>query len=79
MDRSINPCDDFYDFACGKFKKETSSISLGSEINDLLQNQLKQLIEGPFHEGDPRTFKLAQSFYNVCLHSGTVIFSDLPI
>lgn len=78
MDRTIDPCDDFYKFTCGKFTKETvipddeSSVSLFSKTTNQLQDKLKATIEGKLEESDPTTFKLLQSYYNVCLDTGTV-------
>uniref|UniRef100_V9IJ66 Neprilysin n=1 Tax=Apis cerana TaxID=7461 RepID=V9IJ66_APICE len=51
MDREVEPCDDFYDFACGGFLKSTiipddkTTVNTFTGISDDLQNQLRTSIE----------------------------------
>ncbi|XP_058792656.1 neprilysin-2-like [Phymastichus coffea] len=73
MDKTINPCDDFYKFACGTFIKEAvipedqTSISRFTKIINKIQDELKQSLEQKLEKDDPKTFKLLQSYYNICL------------
>lgn len=79
MDRTINPCEDFHKFACGKFTKETvipedrTGVSFFTQTEDLLQVELKQSIEGQLKKTDPKAFQMVQSFYKACHDTGTVI------
>ena len=73
MDPSTHPCDDFYQFACGRFLKETqipedkTSVTTFSVISDLLLDQLKLIVTEPVQESDIKPYKLAKYLYKACM------------
>ncbi|XP_029033207.1 neprilysin-2 isoform X2 [Osmia bicornis bicornis] len=78
MDPEVEPCDDFYDFACGGFLKSTNipddktSVNTFTEISDELQNQLRTSIEEKSPPNEPKSFRLAKNLYKACMNK-TVI------
>ncbi|KAK5647015.1 hypothetical protein RI129_005479 [Pyrocoelia pectoralis] len=78
MDPSIDPCDDFYQFACGNFIKKTnipddkSSVTSFSVISDLLQEQLRTMIEEPVKQGEPKPFVLLKRIYKSCMNTTAI-------
>lgn len=69
MDPSVEPCDDFYQFACGGFLKKTNipddktSVTSFSLISDTLQEQLRTMIEEPIKSDEPKPFVLLKKLY----------------
>ncbi|CAK1588785.1 unnamed protein product [Parnassius mnemosyne] len=74
MDEQVDPCDDFYDFACGSFVKNTripddkTSVNTFSIITDQLQEQIRTLLDEPVTPGEPRPFVLAKTLYQACMN-----------
>jgi len=78
MDQSVDPCDDFYQFACGSFVKKTnipddkSAVTAFSVISDSLQEQLRTMIEEPVQENEPKPFKLTKKLYKACMNKAAI-------
>lgn len=76
MDQSVDPCDNFYKFACGGFLKSTivpgdkDSVSTFTLISDGLEEQLRTSIELPIQPNEPKPFRLVKNFYKSCMNEG---------
>lgn len=76
INRKIDPCRDFYEFACGSFAEdtytpdETSSVDTTSLMNDKLAEYLLTLLIKPPIDEDLNNYKLAKNFYNSCMQIG---------
>lgn len=79
IDSSIEPCDDFYHFACGNFVKETNipdekvSVNTFSIIGDLLQEQLRSLVSEEPRADEAKPFRLAKDFFKACMNKSELL------
>lgn len=75
MDSTVNPCDDFYKFACGNYIKsqvipeDKSEINSFTEIRDMVHNRLRILLEEPIKRTDIRPFRFAKQHYKTCMNT----------
>lgn len=74
MDFSVNPCNDFYSFACGNFLRNTvipddkELVNIFTIIGDKTNNQLRTLIDTKIDPNDPAPFNMAKKFYKTCMN-----------
>ena len=59
---SADPCIDFYQFACGNSEINTFVLN-----NNLIDEELKTIIEKEIDPNEPKAFKLVKQFYKSCL------------
>ncbi|EDW13650.2 neprilysin-2 isoform X3 [Drosophila mojavensis] len=70
----VEPCDNFYEFACGSYIEEENipddkvSISTFSVISDKLQEQLKDIITAERPATDFKHFRLPNLLYKACMN-----------
>ncbi|XP_023018621.1 M13 family metallopeptidase neprilysin 1 [Leptinotarsa decemlineata] len=73
MDHSMDPCVDFFQYACGTWNKkhiipeDKSSISTFEVMADQLQVVLKGVLEEPIGMNDNDATRKAKVFYNSCM------------
>lgn len=78
MDPGVQPCDNFYKFACGNFLKtsvippDRASVSTFSKIEDRLSSQIKTVLEEPQSASGPHIFNLMKKFYATCMDEDTL-------
>lgn len=74
MDQTIDPCENFYDFVCGKYLRETilpedkSSDLSFYQLGDKLREQLQDVLTEDSHPNEPHAFRLAKDFTKICLN-----------
>ena len=78
MDETVDPCSDFYTFACGNFIKETvipdhqTSYGSFSMVRDKLNMRLKRIFEAKPIENEPQAYQNVKNFYQACMNNENI-------
>ncbi|XP_026818640.1 neprilysin-2-like [Rhopalosiphum maidis] len=73
MDPSVDPCDDFYQFACGNFIKNTiindgsNAVTSFSKIHEKVSNELLSLLTEPIQSDEQKPFRMMKLLFKSCM------------
>jgi len=86
MDKTADPCTDFYQYACGAWNKkhvipeDRTSISTFEVMADELQVILKDILEKEVDDLDNDSTRKAKHFYQACMNLSQIeIIDDEPL
>lgn len=78
MDLNQSPCDDFYQFACGKFvdekhiPDEETALNTFQTLRDDLKEKLRQILDSPYKDDDIDLYKNVKKYYKMCLNKTAI-------
>jgi len=78
MDRSVDPCDDFYKFACGGWAQRSQSLNMDrfQAIDKRNQNIIRSILEGPPPQNISEAEEKTRTFYRSCIKEREPIVTD---
>lgn len=74
LNESVDPCENFYEFACGTFLKNTiipqdeDAVDAYSDIENMVKEQIRTILDEPLQPDEPKAFRLAKNFNLACLN-----------
>ncbi|KAJ8664426.1 hypothetical protein QAD02_006088, partial [Eretmocerus hayati] len=78
MNRNIHPCDDFYEFACGNYMKNSTlaanefRVDLITTLHEKVMGQMRDAIEKTITKKDPQTFQKISTYYKTCMDEAQI-------
>lgn len=75
MDSTVEPCEDFYQFACGNFIKKAvipegvAQVMRATEMLDKINDQVHHLLQQPTFESDAPPLRMVKQLYAACMNT----------
>lgn len=77
LDESVDPCENFYLFACGGFINDSiipddeSSINVETFLEEQLNTELSEILNSSVANGDITPIVYSKKLYHACMNQGS--------
>lgn len=74
MDPTVDPCDNFYNFVCGNFVKNSNLLNKEAQISTMensqknINEQLRTIASEPLRKDDILPYRLVKEYYSQCMN-----------
>ncbi len=78
MDETVDPCDDFYTFSCGGWKKRNdipeseNEITAFTKLTKKIENATHTLLTAPAQSGESEALDKARKFFYSCMNTSVI-------
>ncbi|KAL3283408.1 hypothetical protein HHI36_006553 [Cryptolaemus montrouzieri] len=78
LNEQVDPCEDFYAFACGGFIEnktipdEALAYNSFMEVGEMVMKQLRTILQEPIRPSDIHPVRIAKTYYNACMNEEIV-------
>ncbi|XP_055869693.1 neprilysin-1-like isoform X3 [Biomphalaria glabrata] len=78
IDLNVNPCEDFYQFACGKWNtsyhlpNSSLEVNMFSLIETKTFNEIKALLEAPAKDEEQPSLRNTRKYFTSCMNEGLI-------
>lgn len=83
MDDHVDPCEDFYEFACGSWIKNTkignnkASDTTATLFAPQVEMDVQEILESDIRVDEPKPLSLPKLLYKVCMDTGMLSLISL--
>lgn len=84
MNNEVDPCEDFYEFSCGKYMKyvvippSKTLIDQFEVVSNKIDSQLLSILEEPIKPDELKPFKLVKKMFQACMNSTNAEITAIP-
>ncbi|XP_044750309.1 uncharacterized protein LOC123310736 [Coccinella septempunctata] len=83
MDMKVDPCQDFYKFACGNFLNKTvipsskTLVDSFSTLTNVIDKQIHTVLEEPYNKDDTKSIHIVKKVYKSCMNETDIELNSL--
>lgn len=77
MDFNVDPCVDFYKFACGRVAEVKNNVHAHADVQRDIDKEIQMIVEEPISKNEMKIFTLVKKLYKMCMNNSKLSLEGL--